>query len=89
MASSRLSRFVMEVAPPQFVSVMRYRSRKMMDTISEEDRDVGNSDCHSSSSSCISAAATAASSSAAVAVASANSKYFLKGVRSSFSIFEN
>ncbi|KAH7568529.1 hypothetical protein JRO89_XS06G0011300 [Xanthoceras sorbifolium] len=41
MANSRITRFVMEVAPPQFVSVMRHRSRtaKMLDTISEEERD--------------------------------------------------
>ncbi|KAJ0082170.1 hypothetical protein Patl1_11121 [Pistacia atlantica] len=40
MANSRIARFVMEVAPPQFVSVMRHRTVKMLDTITEEDRDV-------------------------------------------------
>ncbi|KAI3913308.1 hypothetical protein MKW92_029430 [Papaver armeniacum] len=43
MATSRVGRFVMEVAPPQFVSVMRRRTPKMLDTIVEEDhRDAGN-----------------------------------------------
>ncbi|OWM63852.1 hypothetical protein CDL15_Pgr006114 [Punica granatum] len=37
MANSRLARFVMEAAPPQFVSVMRHRTTKMLDTISEEE----------------------------------------------------
>ncbi|PPD75959.1 hypothetical protein GOBAR_DD27109 [Gossypium barbadense] len=37
MASSRLPRFIMEVAPPQFVTVMRQRTRTMLDTINEED----------------------------------------------------
>ncbi|KAL5773958.1 hypothetical protein ACOSP7_011515 [Xanthoceras sorbifolium] len=49
MANSRITRFVMEVAPPQFVSVMRHRSRtaKMLDTISEEERDVDFDGCFS------------------------------------------
>ncbi|KAL8236047.1 hypothetical protein R6Q59_017128 [Mikania micrantha] len=40
MASSRMARFVSEVAPPQFVSLMRHRTAKMMDTISEDEREV-------------------------------------------------
>ncbi|MBA0694578.1 hypothetical protein Goari_004860 [Gossypium aridum] len=44
MASSRLPRLFMEVAPPQFVTVMRHRTRKMLDTINEEDRDGSNDD---------------------------------------------
>lgn len=37
MANSRIARFITEVAPPQFVSVMRYRTSKMLDTINEEE----------------------------------------------------
>ncbi|KAK7851805.1 hypothetical protein CFP56_041009 [Quercus suber] len=40
MANSRLARFVTEVAPPQYISVIRQKARKMLDTINEEDRDV-------------------------------------------------
>ncbi|GLT59889.1 hypothetical protein SLA2020_326840 [Shorea laevis] len=91
MANSRLSRFVMEAAPPQFVSVMRYRTRKMMDTINEEERDVSSSDSHSSSTSSISAVRASSSATAVVAVVSpmANSKYFLKGVQGSFLMLKN
>ncbi|GJZ12457.1 hypothetical protein Tco_0547687 [Tanacetum coccineum] len=39
MASSRMARFVSEVAPPQFVSLMRHRRTKMLDTISEDERE--------------------------------------------------
>ena len=39
MATSRIARFAMEVAPPQFITVMRHRTRKMLDTITEEERD--------------------------------------------------
>ncbi|KAG8490718.1 hypothetical protein CXB51_013785 [Gossypium anomalum] len=44
MASSRLPRLFMEVAPPQFITVMRHRTRKMLETINEEDRDGSNDD---------------------------------------------
>ncbi|CAM8887723.1 hypothetical protein QQ045_027372 [Rhodiola kirilowii] len=37
MASSRITRFATEVAPAQFVTVMRQRAHKMMDTIQEEE----------------------------------------------------
>ncbi|KAK7834310.1 hypothetical protein CFP56_024715 [Quercus suber] len=39
MANSRIAKFVTEVAPPQYISVMRYKTRKMLDTIKEEERD--------------------------------------------------
>ncbi|CAL1403062.1 unnamed protein product [Linum trigynum] len=40
MANSHIAKFITEVAPPRYVSVMRRRaSSKMLDTISEEDRD--------------------------------------------------
>ncbi|KAH6759419.1 galactosyltransferase family protein [Perilla frutescens var. frutescens] len=38
MANARLARFISEVAPPQFVSIMRNRASKMLDTIHEEDQ---------------------------------------------------
>uniref|UniRef100_A0A7N0RFU5 Uncharacterized protein n=1 Tax=Kalanchoe fedtschenkoi TaxID=63787 RepID=A0A7N0RFU5_KALFE len=37
MASSRMARFATEVAPAQFVIVMRRRATKMLDTIQEEE----------------------------------------------------
>ncbi|PON82355.1 hypothetical protein TorRG33x02_218500 [Trema orientale] len=40
MANSRIARFITEVAPPQFISVMRHRTSKVLDTINEEERDV-------------------------------------------------
>ncbi|XP_038995131.1 uncharacterized protein LOC120119395 [Hibiscus syriacus] len=94
MASSRLPRLFMEVAPPQFVTVMRRRTRKMLDTIKEEDRDFINDDnSFSPKSKSLPAlittgamvAASAASSSSTTTV-TASSKYFVKGA-SSFSIF--
>ncbi|CAA0827567.1 Unknown protein [Striga hermonthica] len=42
MATARLARFITEVAPPQFVSVMRRRTRTMLDTIHEEEKEGGN-----------------------------------------------
>ncbi|KEH15306.1 galactosyltransferase family protein [Medicago truncatula] len=44
MTSSRVARFFMEVAPPQYVSVMRHRTSKMMETIAEEDREINSHD---------------------------------------------
>lgn len=97
MANARITRFVMEVAPPQFISVMRHRTAKMLDTISEEEKDVSGSgsDCLSSksfsSASASSCSMASASSPSASAVAASDSKYFLRGVQvqRSFSIFEN
>ncbi|KAL8534469.1 hypothetical protein ACS0TY_010472 [Phlomoides rotata] len=40
MANVRLTRFITEVAPPQFVGVRRRRGSKMLDTIHEEERKV-------------------------------------------------
>ncbi|KAG8482327.1 hypothetical protein CXB51_027359 [Gossypium anomalum] len=78
MASSRLPRFIMEVAPPQFVTVMRQRTRTMLDTINEEDN-LDNSKSLSSTTNPAGAtmvtAAAAASSSSATTV-TAHSKYF-------------
>ncbi|PKI31834.1 hypothetical protein CRG98_047785 [Punica granatum] len=91
MANARLARFVTEVAPPQFVSVMRHRTRKMLDTISEEERDdiVTAGESHSPSprtSSSSPRSITSASSSASFSV---NSKHFLHEVRQYLSFFEN
>ncbi|KAK8608201.1 hypothetical protein V6N13_023631 [Hibiscus sabdariffa] len=39
MANSRIHRFISEVAPPRFATVMRQRTWIMLETICEEDRD--------------------------------------------------
>ncbi|KAI8001670.1 hypothetical protein LOK49_LG09G01279 [Camellia lanceoleosa] len=88
MANVRIARFVTEVAPPQFVSVMRHRASKMLDTINEEERDIGSNDSLSlspkSSSSSSSSTPTSASPSNIT-----NSMYFLKEVQRSVSIFSH
>jgi hypothetical protein len=82
MATSRnIARFISEVAPPQYISVMRQRASKMLDTINEEERDIASAKDSSSSSS----APTCASS----AAAAAETKYFLKEVHRSFSVFDH
>ncbi|KAL9460466.1 hypothetical protein AB3S75_003632 [Citrus x aurantiifolia] len=77
MANSRIAKFVMEVAPPQFVCVMRHRTAKMLDTISEEEKDVSGSDALASTPRSFSSCSTPSSASAVVA---SDSKYFLRGV---------
>ncbi|XWS16006.1 hypothetical protein CRYUN_Cryun34aG0049800 [Craigia yunnanensis] len=72
---------------------MRHRTRKMLDTISEEDRDGSNNDSLSptskSSPTSVPVGAMAASfSSSSATTMTANSKYFIRGA-SSFSIFIN
>ncbi|KAM4095156.1 hypothetical protein ACJW30_08G007900 [Castanea mollissima] len=67
MANSRIPKFVTEVAPPQYISVMRYKARKMLDTINEEESDANatsflpsspkNSSSSSSSSSSLASSA--------------------------------
>lgn len=79
MANSRIARFFMEVAPPQYVTVMRHRTSKMLDTISEDEREISTND------SVISPPKTSAASSAA-SVTNAKSSYFLKEVHRSLSI---
>lgn len=91
MANSRITRFVMEVAPPQFVTVMRHRTVKMLDTINEEEKDVGAKDSLPSSSKCFSSASASASASASSAAsATAAAAAVLRGVQvqRSFAIFE-
>ncbi|KAF9672517.1 hypothetical protein SADUNF_Sadunf11G0050500 [Salix dunnii] len=81
MASSRIAKFITEAAPPQYISVMRRRTSKMLDTISEEDRDAAASDpfpMSTASSTIVTASATP--------VAAKNSSFFLKGIQRSFSL---
>lgn len=88
MANSRIAKFVMEAAPPQFVSVMRHRTPKMLDTISEEEKDVRGSEALASTPRRFSSCSSPLSASASVA---SDSKYFLQGaqIQQNFSIFEN
>ncbi|MBA0691259.1 hypothetical protein Golax_007873 [Gossypium laxum] len=88
MANSRIPRFVMEVAPPQFITVMRHRTRKMLDTISEEDKDGSSYNDSLSAASKASATVPVGAMPAAANTVTANSKYILKGL-SSFSNFDN
>ena len=48
MAKLHMMRFILEVAPPRIVSVTTRRVTKMLDTIAEEDREVGIFDTSSS-----------------------------------------
>ncbi|XP_055961952.1 uncharacterized protein LOC130015579 [Mercurialis annua] len=80
MANSRIAKFITEVAPPQYISVMRHRASKVMDTIKEEERDV-------TSSNSLSSFPTSADTSAAAAASAANSKYFSKRIQRSFSFY--
>ncbi|KAK6917147.1 hypothetical protein RJ641_017898 [Dillenia turbinata] len=60
MANARIAKFITEVAPPQFISVVRRRASKMLDTINEEERDVTTSDHAPSPSKTTSSASTSA-----------------------------
>ncbi|CAN1249216.1 hypothetical protein LINPERPRIM_LOCUS7041 [Linum perenne] len=82
MANSRIAKFITEAAPSQYVTVIRHRASKMLDTIKEEDRDNTVIDSLSSKSPSFAAAAaavtkntTATSSSAAAST----SDHFLTG----------
>uniref|UniRef100_A0A1J3I478 Uncharacterized protein n=1 Tax=Noccaea caerulescens TaxID=107243 RepID=A0A1J3I478_NOCCA len=100
MATSRLARFVSEVAPPQFVTVMRrHRAAKQkLDTIKEEET---KEDCFgvgmmimsnkmmSSTKMTSSHHQACLSSSTSVSNSASTSKNFLVETRSSFSVFEN
>lgn len=87
MANSRIARFVSEVAPPQYISVIRQRTSKMLDTIKEEERDASANDSHAvlprSSSS------TSTSSASSATTTNSDSKYFLREVHESFSVFDH
>ncbi|WMV36812.1 hypothetical protein MTR67_030197 [Solanum verrucosum] len=83
MANARIARFVTEVAPPQFVNVMRNRASKMLETIKEEEKEASTSES-------LSLKSYSPSSSSAYSASSSNvksSKYFLKEVQRSFSVF--
>ncbi|KAF3529621.1 hypothetical protein Bca52824_088736 [Brassica carinata] len=96
MATSRLARFVSEVAPPQFVTVMRrHRAAKQkLDTIKEEEY---KDDCFSggmmmtmmSNKMASSHHHAYSSSSTSVSSSGSTSKSFHVDVRRSFSVFEN
>ncbi|CAN4084387.1 unnamed protein product [Withania somnifera] len=83
MANARIARFITEVAPPQFVNVMRHRASKMLETIKEEEREASTSESLSLKSSSLSSSSTYSAPSSNAK----NSKYFLKQVRRSFSVF--
>ncbi|KAK7359448.1 hypothetical protein VNO77_01408 [Canavalia gladiata] len=89
MANSRIARFFMEVAPPQYVTVMRHRTSKMLDTITEDEKEISSNDSVISppknSSSVAASSSAAAAASAAIANAN-NSRCFLKEVHRSLSI---
>ncbi|KFK30155.1 hypothetical protein AALP_AA7G224200 [Arabis alpina] len=91
MATSRLARFVSEVAPPQFVTVMRrHRAAKQkLDTIKEEEN--YKEDCFNGGMMMkMSSNKTSYSSSTSISnCVGSTSKSFLVEVRSSFSVFEN
>ncbi|KAI3947843.1 hypothetical protein MKX01_034508 [Papaver californicum] len=99
MATSRVGRFVMEVAPPQFVSVMQRRTSKMLDTIVEEDhRDVNfttennlslfsSSKFSSSSSSSSSSFPMAKQTKTILTSSSSSSNYFINDANRSSSIY--
>ncbi|CAB4276495.1 unnamed protein product [Prunus armeniaca] len=92
MANSRLARFITEVAPPQFVSVMRHRTSKVLDTINEEEREYANTSYDSLISSspskgCACSTSSPPSFASGSAAAGTDSKYFLKEVHRAFSMF--
>jgi hypothetical protein len=81
MANSRIARFFMEVAPPQYVSVMRHRTTKMMETITEDDREINSNDSVISPPKSSLASSLAASSTNATV----NTRDFLKEVHRTLS----
>ncbi|PRQ29508.1 hypothetical protein RchiOBHm_Chr5g0014631 [Rosa chinensis] len=91
MANARLARFITEAAPPQIVSVMRRRTSKVLDTITEEDREYAspNDSLNSSpkGSSALPSSSPSAPSFGSAAAAGTDAKYFLKGVHRSLSMF--
>ncbi|CAL5213013.1 unnamed protein product [Lathyrus oleraceus] len=89
MANSRIARFFIEVAPPQYVNVMRHRTSKMMETITEDDREINSSNdsviSSPKSSSTTSASSIVATSCVSSTNAIVNSRYFLKEVHRTLS----
>ncbi|KAK7399957.1 hypothetical protein VNO78_11155 [Psophocarpus tetragonolobus] len=89
MANSRIARFFMEVAPPQYVTVMRHRTSKMLDTITEDEREISTIDSVISPPKWSTAVAVSASSTSAASVTNAKGRYFLKEVHRSLSILKH
>ncbi|CAA0256152.1 unnamed protein product [Arabidopsis thaliana] len=99
MATSRLARFITEVAPPQFVTVMRRRTAKVLDTIKEEEREVGTDSIFPSSfnskkisspfTSPYSSSVSSASASASASCTSGLNKFPVTENRGSFPVFKN
>ncbi|CAK9182067.1 unnamed protein product [Ilex paraguariensis] len=84
MASSRLARFVTEVAPSKFVGVMRHhRASKMLDTINEDEREFSTND------SLTLAPKSSASSTSSSSSKESTCKHFLIDVQRSYSILGN
>ncbi|KAH1134357.1 hypothetical protein AAZX31_05G132300 [Glycine max] len=86
MANSRIARFFMEVAPPQYVTVMRHRTSKMLDTITEDEREISTSDSVMSPPKKSKSAVAVAASSASASVTNVKGRCFLKEVHRSLSI---
>ncbi|CAN0911419.1 hypothetical protein LINGRAPRIM_LOCUS1193 [Linum grandiflorum] len=78
MANARIAKFVTEVAPPQYIKVMRNRATKMLDTIKEDDRSDHIVAAQTSTS--ISTNTSSCSPAVAVASKSKSSAYFLAGI---------
>nr|GLL30153.1 uncharacterized protein LOC111412245 [Ipomoea trifida]GMD04269.1 uncharacterized protein LOC111412245 [Ipomoea batatas]GMD06466.1 uncharacterized protein LOC111412245 [Ipomoea batatas]GMD08147.1 uncharacterized protein LOC111412245 [Ipomoea batatas]GMD34504.1 uncharacterized protein LOC111412245 [Ipomoea batatas] len=92
-ANARMARFIMEVAPPQVVTVMRHRTSKMLDTISEEERDTPSSGGSSGSLSPKSASPppppSYSTSPPSPPTTTPKSKHFLSDIQRVFSVFRN
>ncbi|KAK7827696.1 hypothetical protein CFP56_030876 [Quercus suber] len=89
MANSRIARFVSEVAPPQYISVIRQRTSKMLDTIKEEERDASANDSHAMLPRSSSSTSTSSASASSATTTNSDSKYFLREVHKSFSVFDH
>lgn len=79
----------MEVAPPQYVSVMRHRTSKMLETISEEDKEISSNDSVINSLAKNSSPNSASSIAASSCASSTNTRYFLKEVHRTLSSLNN
>ncbi|KAJ0236971.1 hypothetical protein HA466_0252530 [Hirschfeldia incana] len=92
MATSRLARFITEVAPPQVVTVMRRRTAKVLDTIKEEEREIGTD--HSMFASSLTSKGSpftspCSASSSSASFGSGRTYFPVTENRSSFPVFKN
>lgn len=85
MANARIARFITEVAPPQFVSVMRHQPSKMLDTIHEEEKEARTNDSLAPSPKKLSTSSFCTGS--ASSSITAKSKHFFRDVQKSLSVF--